>query len=132
MIYWPIQTNSAQPIDWAEADEEGGLPSIANLQASFAPSESATPVGQTIEVNLPSPAPMVNGDVSSPAPRMEDDGFMSTARGGRGRGRGHRGERGGMRGGFRGDRTGFHRGGERGGFRGGNRGGDRDRGKYLS
>ncbi|KAG6378052.1 hypothetical protein JVT61DRAFT_13733 [Boletus reticuloceps] len=118
----PVETISTQPIDWAEADEEGGLPSIANLQASFAPSGSATPVVQTIEVNLPS-APLLNGN-ATPTPQSEHDGFMPTPRGGRGRGRGHRGERG-VRGGFRGDRTGFHRGGERGGFRGGNRGGDR-------
>ncbi|KAF8135572.1 hypothetical protein EV363DRAFT_1159232 [Boletus edulis] len=118
----PVETISTQPIDWAEADEEGGLPSIANLQASFAPSGSATPVVQTIEVNLPS-APLLNGN-ATPTPQSENDGFMPTPRGGRGRGRGHRGERG-VRGGFRGDRTGFHRGGERGGFRGGNRGGDR-------
>ena len=79
---------------------------------------------QTIEVNLPSSAPLLNGDVSAPAPQTEEDGFTPTSRGGRGRGRGYRGERGSMRGGFRGDRTGFQRGGERGAFRG-NRGGDR-------
>ncbi|KAF8552515.1 hypothetical protein OG21DRAFT_1477706 [Imleria badia] len=118
----PVETISTQPIDWADADEEGGLPSIANLQATFASSGSATPVVQTIEVNLPSSAPLLNGDASSPAPHAADDGFTPTHRGGRGRGRGHRGERGGGRGGFRGDRTSFHRGGERGGFRGGNRG----------
>ncbi|KAH7927507.1 hypothetical protein BV22DRAFT_1031696 [Leucogyrophana mollusca] len=110
------------PIDWADADEEGGLPSIAGLQASFAPSGSATPVVETIEiVSLPAPVP-VNG--APPVHHAEDDGFTPT-RGGRSRGRGgFRGERGGPRGGFRGGERGGFRGGERG-FRGGNRGGDR-------
>ncbi|KIK90800.1 hypothetical protein PAXRUDRAFT_831373 [Paxillus rubicundulus Ve08.2h10] len=120
----PAESITTRPIDWAEADEEGGLPSIANLQASFAPSGSATPVVQTIEVNLPSPAP-VNGDASVAALQTEANGFIHSTREGRGRGRGYRGDRGNMRGGFRGDRGGFHRGGERGGFRGGFRGGDR-------
>ncbi|KAG6329016.1 hypothetical protein ID866_10073, partial [Astraeus odoratus] len=35
-----IQATSTQPIDWAEADEEG-LPSIANLQATLVSSDSA-------------------------------------------------------------------------------------------
>ncbi|KAF9227464.1 hypothetical protein BS17DRAFT_695297 [Gyrodon lividus] len=119
-----VVPTSTQPIDWAEADEEGGLPSIATLQASFAPSGSATPIVQTIKVNLPSSVP-VNGDAPVAAPQTEADAFAPTTRGGRGRGRGYRGDRGNMRGGFRGDRGGFHRGGERGGYRGGNRGGDR-------
>lgn len=61
----------AQSINWAEADEEGDLPSIANLQASFAPSGSATPVAE------PVPAP-VNGveAVAATAPEPENDGFM--------------------------------------------------------
>ncbi|KAJ8592716.1 hypothetical protein M405DRAFT_812294 [Rhizopogon salebrosus TDB-379] len=109
----------AQPIDWAEVDEEGGLPSIANLQASFAPSGSVTPIVEV--VNSPTPAPM-NGVDATPAPQPEGDGFTHP-RGGRGRGRGYRGEGRGARGGFRGERGGFR--GDRGGFRGGNRGGER-------
>ncbi|KAG1861611.1 hypothetical protein DFJ58DRAFT_777566 [Suillus subalutaceus] len=106
----------AQPIDWAEADEEGGLPSIANLQASFAPSGSATPVAE------PVPAP-VNGveAVAATAPEPENDGFTHPR--GRGRGRGYRGEGRGGRGGYRG--RGDFRGGDRGNFRGGYRGGER-------
>ncbi|KAG1735096.1 uncharacterized protein EDB91DRAFT_1145196 [Suillus paluster] len=112
-----------QPIDWAEADEEGGLPSIANLQASFAPSGSATPVVETADVSTPAP---VNG-VEAAAAIQSDDGFTQSR--GRGRGRGYRGEgRGGRGGGFRGERGGYR--GERGGFRGGNRGGER--GGYRS
>ncbi|KAG2150828.1 hypothetical protein DEU56DRAFT_778690 [Suillus clintonianus] len=107
---------STQPIDWAEADEEGGLPSIANLQASFAPSGSATPVVE------PVPAPL-NGveAVAATAPEPEDDGFTQSR--GRGRGRGFRGEGRGGRGGYRG--RGDFRGGDRGTYRGGYRGGDR-------
>ncbi|OJA14501.1 hypothetical protein AZE42_04457 [Rhizopogon vesiculosus] len=115
----------AQPIDWAEADEEGGLPSIANLQASFAPSGSVTPVVETVESSTHAP---MNGVDVVPAPRHEDDGFTHPR--GRGRGRGYRGEGRGGRGGFRGERGGFR--GERGGFRGdrsafrgSNRGGER-------
>ncbi|KAG0703238.1 hypothetical protein DFH29DRAFT_829375, partial [Suillus ampliporus] len=108
----------AQPIDWAEADEEGGLPSIANLQASFAPSGSATPVVEAVDVSTPAP---VNGVEAAAAPQPEDDGFTQSR--GRGRGRGYRGEGRGGRGGFRGERGGYR--GERGGFRGGNRGGER-------
>ncbi|KAG1807659.1 uncharacterized protein BJ212DRAFT_1386334 [Suillus subaureus] len=106
----------AQPIDWAEADEEGGLPSIANLQASFAPSGSATPVAE------PVPAP-VNGVevVATTAPEPENDGFTHPR--GRGRSRGYRGEGRGGRGGYRG--RGDFRGGDRGNFRGGYRGGER-------
>ncbi|KAG2339768.1 hypothetical protein BDR05DRAFT_991887 [Suillus weaverae] len=106
----------AQPIDWAEADEEGGLPSIANLQASFAPSGSATPVAESV------PAP-VNGieAVVATAPEPENDGFTQPR--GRGRGRGYRGEGRGGRGGYRG--RGDFRGGDRGNFRGGYRGGER-------
>ncbi|KAG1864054.1 hypothetical protein C8R48DRAFT_707729 [Suillus tomentosus] len=104
----------AQPIDWAEADEEGGLPSIANLQASFAPSGSATPVAE------PVPAP-ANGIevVAATAPEPENDGFTQPR--GRGRGRGFRGE--GRGGRYRG--RGEFRGGDRGNFRGSYRGGER-------
>ncbi|KAH7888793.1 hypothetical protein F5I97DRAFT_1855575 [Phlebopus sp. FC_14] len=112
-----VEAVSVQPLDWAEA--EGGLPPIRDLQASFEPSGSATPV-QNIEVNLPIPAPV--NDADAPAAQQEGDGFMPTHRGSRGRGRGHRGDRGNMRGGFRGERGGF-RGGDRGSYRG--RGGDR-------
>ncbi|KAH7913449.1 hypothetical protein BJ138DRAFT_1146015 [Hygrophoropsis aurantiaca] len=108
------------PLDWA--DEEGGLPSIAGLQATFAPSGSATPVVQTVEIASLPPAAPING-ATPPPPHTEDDGFTQP-RGGRNRGRGFRGERGGPRGGFRGNDRGGFRGGDRG-FRGGNRGGDR-------
>ncbi|EGO00239.1 hypothetical protein SERLA73DRAFT_168035 [Serpula lacrymans var. lacrymans S7.3] len=111
-------------IDWA-ADDEGGLPSIAGLQASFAPSGSATPILQSSEVTLP-----VVPDVVA-VPRPEDDGFTPTRTG---RGRPYRGgDRGGFRGGFRGGDRGGDRGGYRNdrGFRGSGRGGDRgDRGGY--
>jgi hypothetical protein len=65
-----VQGVPAQSINWAEADDEGDLPSIANLQASFAPSGSATPVAE------PVPAP-VNGVevVAATAPEPENDGF---------------------------------------------------------
>lgn len=105
---------STQPIDWAEADEEG-LPSIANLQASLVSSDTTTP-----EVNLPTPAAAGEIEIPKTTPLNEDDGFTPASRGGRGRGRGHRGDRGSVRGGFRGDRGGFHR-----GIRGGSRGSDR-------
>ena len=113
-------------IDWA-ADDEGGLPSIANLHAEFGTSGSATPA-EGVEHAHATADPEVNGHVEEAAgPVEEDDGFTQ-ARGGRGRGgRGFRGgERG--RGGFRGgERGGFRggRGGERGGFRGGERSGFR-------
>ncbi|KAG1742917.1 hypothetical protein EDB19DRAFT_1700850 [Suillus lakei] len=111
-----VDGTPTQPIDWAEADEEGGLPSIANLQASFAPSGSATPVVE------PVPAPE-NGieAVAATAPEPENDGFTQPR--GRGRGRGYRGEGRGGRGGYRG--RGDFRGGDRGNFRGGYRGGER-------
>lgn len=105
---------STQPIDWAEAEEEG-LPSIANLQASLVSSDTVIP-----EVNLPTPAVVSGIDAPKTVSQNEDDGFTPANRGGRGRGRSHRGDRGGMRGGSRGDRGGFYRGG-----RGGSRGSDR-------
>ena len=115
------QSTTVQPIDWAEADEEGGLPSIANLQASFAPSGSVTPVVETADSTTPAP---VNGVNVASAPQPEDDGFTQPRdHRGRGRGRGHRGESRGGRGGFRGERGGYR--GDRGAFRGGNRGGER-------
>ncbi|KAI6046209.1 hypothetical protein EDC04DRAFT_2632484 [Pisolithus marmoratus] len=103
---------STQPIDWAEADEDG-LPSLANLQASLVSSDTTTP-----EVNLPTPTAV--GEIDVPKPQNEDDGFTPTSRGGRGRGRGYRGDRGSMRGGYRGNRGNFHR-----GVRGGPRSSDR-------
>ncbi|KAH8995606.1 hypothetical protein EDB92DRAFT_1845000 [Lactarius akahatsu] len=109
--------SSSGNFDWAE-DEEGGLPSIAGLQAKF---------GTTSET--PSPAdglqtiPDTNLAENSP---VDDDGFTQ-ARGGRGRSRGDRGSSRGGRGGDRGGYRGGDRGGFRGGFRGerGSRGGER-------
>ncbi|KAI6134455.1 hypothetical protein EDD17DRAFT_1642568 [Pisolithus thermaeus] len=109
-----VEVISTQPIDWAEAHEDG-LPSIANLQASLVSSDTPTP-----EVNLPTPAAAGEIEIPKTTPSNEDDGFTPASRGSRGRGRGHRGDRGGVRGGFRGERGGFHR-----GIRGSARGGDR-------
>ncbi|KAL4248469.1 hypothetical protein ABKN59_007865 [Abortiporus biennis] len=109
------EPSASEAINWADEDE-GGLPSIAGLQAKF----GASPESPAVETPTSAEADQqfVRG-----APREEDDGFTSASRG-RGRGRGgFRGERGG-RGGFRGGERGAYRGGERGGFRGG-RGGDR-------
>lgn len=125
----PVVDANSSTIDWA--DDEGGLPSIANLQAKFGTSGSATP-----EVADEVPEPAVNGDPNDdPAQREEDDGFTEAKGRGRGRGAprgGHRGfHREGDRGGYRGphgDRGGFRggfRGGDRGSFRGGERGGER-------
>lgn len=141
------------PIDWA-ADDEGGLPPIANLQATFG-SGSATPAVVEPEVAaIPGPTgladvkqPLASEEAHSPnghahhhhphhhhhhhaqGATEEDDGFQMWGRGsGRARGRG--GFRGGHsengeRGGFRGGfRGGEGRGGFRGGFRGGERGGE--------
>ncbi|KAH9057325.1 hypothetical protein EDB87DRAFT_1631967 [Lactarius vividus] len=112
-----VPLSSSGNFDWAE-DEEGGLPSIAGLQAKF---------GTTSET--PSPAdgphtiPETPGNGNSP---VDDDGFTQ-ARGGRGRSRGDRGSSRGGRGGDRGGYRGGDRGGFRGGFRGerGSRGGER-------
>ncbi|KAI5123654.1 hypothetical protein M0805_001684 [Coniferiporia weirii] len=134
-------TNGA--LDWA--DDEGGLPSIDGLHASFGTSGSATPTAEPAPVESQkawtsatvaesSELPTVNAASSGPSQPSADDGFTQ-AKGGRGRGRargfrggergGERGAfRGGERGGFRGERGGF-RGGDRGGFRGGERGGER-------
>ncbi|KAL4078505.1 hypothetical protein V8B97DRAFT_1937661 [Scleroderma yunnanense] len=111
-----VEPTTVSQIDWAEADEDG-LPPIANLQASLAPSEPTIP-----EVNLPTPAAVNGAHVPTTGPQHEDDGFTPSTRGGRGRGRGYRGDRSNMRGGgFRGERGGYHR-GPRGGHRGGDRG----------
>jgi len=133
----PVDANNST-IDWAD-DEEGGLPSIANLQAKFGTSGSATP-----EVADEVLEPAVNGDPNDdPAQREENDGFTEARGRGRGRGPLRGGQRGfhreGDRGGYRGphgDRGGF-RGGDRGGFRGyrggergGERGGYRGRGEW--
>ncbi|KIK09725.1 hypothetical protein K443DRAFT_671049 [Laccaria amethystina LaAM-08-1] len=131
-------------LNWADSDDSG-LPPIADVQAEFKASGSATPA----EVEAPEAVePVVNGTnhVEAPHRQEDDDGFTTQARGGRGRGgrgghRGHgghggRGFRGGERGGYHG-----HRGGDQGGFRGGEhhggfRGGDRgefrggDRGEH--
>lgn len=142
----------AQAIDWAE-DDEGGLPSIAGLHATFGTSGSATPVAAVVveetQLHPIAPATPVNGVAHTQ--EDPDDGFIParTGRGGRGSNRGwenrggggfrggERGFRGGHRGGERGERGahrgggdrgrgGFRdRGGERGGFRGGDRGGER-------
>ncbi|KAH9045101.1 hypothetical protein EDB84DRAFT_1674410 [Lactarius hengduanensis] len=119
-----VPLSSSGNFDWAE-DEEGGLPSIAGLQAKF---------GTTSETPSPADGPQTIPDTNlaenSP---VEDDGFTQ-ARGGRGRSRGDRvpsrGGRGGDRGGYRGGDRGGFRGGFRGerGSRGGERGGFRGRG----
>ena len=124
-------------IDWAD-DDEGGLPSIANLQAKYGTSGTASP---EVADEVPEiPVSAVNGDTNNHATqREEDDGFTEA----RGRGRGGRGaprgnnrgfyRDGGYRGGDReGDRGGYRGGaygGDRGGFRGGDRGGFRGRGE---
>jgi len=113
--------------DWAE-DDEGGLPSIAGLQAKFGTSGEPSPA------NTPQDIPDTSAGEATPSPvdgnsPADDDGFMR-ARGGRGRqrgDRGYRGGRGGERGGFRGGFRGGYR-GERGGSRGGERGSFRGRG----
>ncbi|KAH9176654.1 hypothetical protein EDB89DRAFT_1939183 [Lactarius sanguifluus] len=120
-----VPLSSSGNFDWAE-DEEGGLPSIAGLQAKF---------GTTSEMPSPADGPQTipdtnlaetPGNGNSP---VDDDGFTQ-ARGGRGRSRGDRGfsrgGRGGDRGGYRGGDRGGFRGGFRGerGFRGGERGGE--------
>jgi len=107
-------------IDWA--DEEGGLPSIAGLQAEFGNSGSVTPAeaekvapeGGATETSWQTYGePNANGDAA--AAEMDDDGFTQAKGRARARGafRGERGNRGGRGGGERG-----HRGGDRG-FRGG-------------
>jgi len=113
--------------DWAE-DDEGGLPSIAGLQAKFGTSGTPSPA------NTPQDIPDTSAAEATPSPvdgnlPADDDGFTQ-ARGGRARqrgDRGYRGGRGGDRGGFRGGFRGGHR-GERGGSRGGERGSYRGRG----
>ncbi|KAF8160611.1 hypothetical protein B0H34DRAFT_697356 [Crassisporium funariophilum] len=131
----PLQLDNST-LNWA--DDEGGLPSIASLQATYKTSGSATPAEVAEEV-LETPVPDANGHANGhAAPQQEEDDGFTQARGGRGRGRGQ----GQFRGGERGHR-GFHRGGrggppggDRGGFRGGDRGNFRgfrggDRGSYL-
>jgi len=121
-----VPLSASGNFDWAE-DEEGGLPSIAGLQAKFGTPESPSPADgpQSIHDTNPADDAHANGNLPN-----DDDGFTQ-ARGGRGRPRGDRGfssrggrggerpyrggDRGGFRGGFRGDRS---RGGERGGYRG--------------
>ncbi|KAF5328837.1 hypothetical protein D9619_011689 [Psilocybe cf. subviscida] len=137
------EANGNGPIDWA-ADDEGGLPSIAGLQAEFGTSGSVTPAepaaAPAAAPQAAAHAPAVNGGAAPAAAEdataVEDDGFTQTQRRGRGRGGHHRGgERGhGPRGGFRGGegrgRGGFHGGEGRGGFHGGEgRGGFRGEGR---
>ncbi|VDB95177.1 unnamed protein product [Peniophora sp. CBMAI 1063] len=130
-------------LNWAEDDDEDGLPSIAGLHATFGTSGAATPTAP-LEPTAPTmpeaqpafaPAPTPGAaPTSTPAPAPpapEDDGFVSVGRGRGGRGgpdqnRGGRGFRGGFRGGDRGN----FRGGDRGGFRGGDRGGFRGAGGF--
>ena len=125
---------SVGQLNWADEDHEE-LPSLANLQAHYGTSGEVSPAPEAEPVTPETAG--VNGNV----PTVDDDGFTTTQRGGRGRGRGFRGERSGFRGershrgGFRGEHRGEHRGG-RGGYRGehGERGGYRgehgERGGY--
>lgn len=118
--------------DWAE-DEEGGLPSIAGLQAKFGTSETPSPADRPQTISDTNLAEATTAPANGNSP-VDDDGFTQ-ARGGRGRSRGDRGfsrgGRGGERGAYRGGDRGGFRGnfrGERGGSRGGERGGFRGRG----
>ena len=107
---------NSSTIDWAD-DDEGGLPSIANLQAKFGTSGSASPVVDEVPETPVSVNDDGNDNLYPAAQQEEDDGFTQA----RGRGRG----RGAHRGGDRGHRGFHHHNGERGGYRGGDRGGDR-------
>jgi hypothetical protein len=105
-------------IDWA--DEDGGLPSIDGLHATFGKSGSATPVTPAETGEEVQELATVNGIHTNGVSitNQQDDGFTQ-ARGGRVRTRGFRGDRGSGRGVFRGGRD--------RGFRGGFRSGDRER-----
>ncbi|KAI9461220.1 hypothetical protein BJY52DRAFT_1117162 [Lactarius psammicola] len=126
-----VPLSSSGNFDWAE-DEEGGLPSIAGLQAKFG-TTSGTPSPADRSQAIPDTNPAEAAAPANGNSPVDDDGFTQ-ARGGRGRSRGggergfSRGGRGGERGGYRGgDRGGFRGGGyrgERGGSRGGERGGE--------
>jgi hypothetical protein len=111
-------------IDWAD-DDEGGLPPIANLQAKFGTSGTASP--EVADEVPETSVSVVNGDPNNDpdhaTQREEDDGFTEA----RGRGRGGRGApRGNNRGFYRdGGYRGGDREGDRGGYRGGAHGGDR-------
>lgn len=113
--------------DWADEDE-GGLPSIAGLQAKFGTSKTPSPADTPQDIQDTNPAEVAPPPVDGSFP-AGDDGFTQ-ARGGRGRQRGDRGFRGGRGGerGYRGGPRGGFRGGERGGSRGGERGSFRGRG----
>ena len=123
----PVSGNGA--IDWA--DDEGGLPSIDGLHATFGTSGTATPsaepsapavvVPETQPENPWKAPPVSVSEAAAPphangvpngrhtGPVVDEDGFVTATRGSRGRGR--------ARGGFRGGNE------QRGGFRGGDRGG---------
>ncbi|KAJ3992708.1 hypothetical protein F5050DRAFT_1787057 [Lentinula boryana] len=123
----PEVTALTEPIDWA-AEDEGELPSIDNLHATFGKSGSTTPTVQPEPQEHPDTAEAtINGHPTQPTSAVEEGDGFTQARGGRGRGRGSRGGERGFRGGFRGN----HRGDDRGGFRGGYRGGGGDRGRRL-
>lgn len=107
-----MHTSDQDPLSWA--DDEGGLPPIAGLHASFGTPDAAPPAP---EVHHEQP----NGHVHAQQPE-EDDGFQQ-ARSGRARARPRGQYHGGERGSFRGGDRGGYRGGERGGHRGGEHGG---------
>ncbi|GJE94905.1 hypothetical protein PsYK624_110810 [Phanerochaete sordida] len=129
-----VPAEASAGLNWAESEDDGGLPSLASLHDRFGSSATGTPAAAPEP--LPSDTPAHNGNAPAPNTRAsEDDGFQAASRGGRGRGRGgyRGGDRGGYRGGFRGGERGGrgeHRGEHRGGrgFRGGDRGGYRGRG----
>lgn len=126
MSFQQAPLSASGNFDWADEDE-GGLPSIAGLQAKFGTSKSQSPADAPQDIPDTNPAEVIASPVDGSSP-ADDDGFTQ-ARGGRGRqrgDRGFRGGRGGENGGHRGG--GHHRGGfrgERGGPRGGERGGKR-------
>lgn len=126
-----VPAEASAALNWAETEDDGGLPSLASLHDRFGSSATGTPAA--VSEPLPTETHVANGNARAPAASAaEEDGFQAATRGGRGgRGRGgyRGGDRGGYRGGFRGGERGGrgeHRGGR--GFRGGERGGYRGRG----
>ncbi|KAI0743781.1 hypothetical protein C8Q80DRAFT_860101 [Daedaleopsis nitida] len=111
-----VTVTTTTELNWADEDQ-GELPSLANLQAHYRTSGEASPVPEAEPLPETPSTPQMNGDVRA----VDEDGFTQLR--GRGRGRGHRGGERGSRGGYRGRYRGEHS--ERGGHRGdhGERGG---------